>query len=82
MGKKLRAIHLLLLFGFMINVALLTIDAITVWNFSSTKVEIEYGVTSVPNPLYFGLFGIACIMILSGTFAFTGLWLRKSELPA
>lgn len=82
MGKKLRAIHLLLLFGFMINVALLTIDAITVWNFSRTKVEIEYGVTSVPNPLYFGLFGIACIMILGGTLAFTGLWLRKSELPA
>lgn len=82
MGKKLRAIGLLLFFGFMINVALLTIDAITVWNFSSTKVEIEYGVTSVPNPLYFGLFGIACIMILSGIIAFTGLWLRKSKLPA
>jgi len=82
MGKKLRTIGLLLLFGFMINGALLLIDNLTVWNFSSTRVEIEYGVTSVPNPLYFGLFGIACIMIVSGIFAFTGLWLRKSELLA
>jgi len=82
MGKKLRTIGLLLLFGFMINVALLVIDNLTLWNFSSTRVEIEYGVTSVPNPLYFGLFGIACIMILSGIFAFTGLWLRKAELLA
>jgi len=82
MGKKLRAIGLLLLFGFIINGALLLIDNLSVWNFSSTKVEIEYGVTSVPNPLYFGLFGIACIMIVSGIFAFTGLWLRKSELLA
>jgi len=82
MGKKLRAIGLLLLFGFIINVALLTIDALTLWNFSSTRVEIEYGFSSVPNPLYFGLFGITCAMILSGIFAFTGLWLRKSELLA
>ena len=82
MGKKLRAIGLLLLFGFMINVALLTIDSLALWNFSSTRVEIEYGVTSVPNPLYFSVFGIACAMILSGIFAFTGLWLRKSELLA
>lgn len=82
MGKKLRAIGLLLLFGFMINGALLLIDNLTVWNFSSTKVEIEYGVTSVPNPLYFSVFGIACAMILSGIFAFTGVCLRKSELLA
>jgi len=82
MGKKLRAIGLLLLFGFMINVALLTIDALMLWNFSSTRVEIEYGFSSVPNPLYFGLFGVACIMILSGTVLFSGLWLRKSELLA
>jgi len=82
MGKKLRGIGLLLLFGFMINVALLTIDELTLWNFSSTSIEIEYGVTSVPNPLYFSVFGIACAMILSGIFAFTGLWLRKSELLA
>ena len=79
MGRKLRVVGFLLFCGVLINVALSTIDALTLWNFSSTRVEIEYGVTRVPNPLYLGLFGIACVMILSGIFAFTGLWLRKSE---
>jgi len=82
MGKKLRIVGLLFLSGILINVALLTIDALTLWNFSSTRVEIEHGVTRVPNPLYFGLFWIACTMILSGIVLFSGLWLRKSELLA
>ena len=80
-GKRLRIVYLLLLSGFLINVALITIDALMLWNFSSIRVEIEHGVTRTPNPVYFGLFGIACAMILSGIVAFTGLLLRKSELP-
>jgi len=79
-GKRLRIVYLLLLSGFLINVALMTIDAITLWNFSSTRVEIEYGVTRIPNSVYFGLFGIACAMMLGGAVAFSSLWLRKSEI--
>ena len=82
MGKKLRIVGFSLLSGVLINVALITIDALTLWNFSSTRVEIEHGITIVPNPLYFGLFGIACILILSGAVVFSGLWLRKTELLA
>jgi len=82
MGKKLRILGFLSFSGVLINAALLTMDALTLWNFSSTRVEIRYGVTRVPNPLYFGLFGIACIMILSGMVLFFGLWLRKSKLLA
>jgi hypothetical protein len=80
MGKKLRIVGFLLFGGALLNIALLTIDALTLWNFSSTRVEIEYGFSSVPNPLYLGLFGIASTMMLSGIFAFTSLWLRKSKL--
>ena len=82
MGKKLRIVGFLLFSGFLINVALITIDALTLWNFSSIRVEIEHGVTRVPNLTYFGLFGTACILILSGIVVFSGLWLRKSELLA
>lgn len=79
-GKNLRIVSFLLLSGFLINAALITIDALTLWNFSSIRIEIEHGVTRVPNPLYFGLFGTACAMILSGMVVFSGLWLRKPEL--
>lgn len=79
-GKRLRTVYLLLLSGFLINVALITMDALTLWNFSGTRVEIEHGVTIVPNPLYFGLFGIACAMIFSGIVAFSGLWLKNLNL--
>ena len=82
MGKKLRMVGFLLVSGVLLNVALLTIDALTLWNFSSTRVEIEHGVTRVPDPMYFGLFWIVCTMILSGIVLFSGLWLRKSELLA
>lgn len=81
-GEKLRIVGFFLLSGVLINAALITIDALTLWNFSSFRVEIEHGVTRVPNPLYFGLFGISCAMILSGIVVFSGLWLRKSELLA
>ncbi len=82
MGKNLRIAGLLLLCGVLMNAALITIDTLTLWNFSSTHAEIESGVTRVSNPLYFGLFGISCILILSGVVIFSGLWLRKTELLA
>ena len=58
MGKKLRIVGFLLFSGILLNVALITVDALTLWNFSSTRVEIEHGVTRVPNLcilVYFGL---------------------------
>jgi len=73
-GKKLRLVGLLPFSGVMINIALLTIDALTLWNFSGTRMETQYGVTRIPNPLYYGLLGIACILILGGLAAFVGLW--------
>jgi hypothetical protein len=79
MGKKLRIVGFSLFFGVLMNVALLTIDALMFWNLSSIRVEIEHGVTRIPNLLYFGLFGTACILILGGIAVFSGLWLRKSK---
>ena len=80
MGKKLRILGFLLLSGVLINVALIATDTLTLWNFSSVRVEIEHGVTRVPNPLYFGLFGISCAMMLGGIVVLCGLWLKESEL--
>jgi hypothetical protein len=78
-GKKLRATGLLPLSGFLTNVTLVTIDNITFWNFSGTRVETPNGITRIPNPTYFALLGISCILILSGFVAFTSLWIKHHK---
>ena len=78
-GKKLRAVGLLPLAGFLTNATLIIIDNITSWNFSGTRVETPNGITRIPNPIYFGLLGIGCILILSGSVAFTGLWIKHHK---
>jgi len=79
MGNKLRAVGLLPLSGFLTNVTLVTIDNITFWNFSGTRVETPNGITRIPNPIYFALLGISCILILSGFVAFTSLWIKHHK---
>ena len=79
MGNKLRAVGLLPLSGFFTNATLITIDSITSWNFSGTRVEIPNGMTRIPNPTYFALLGISCILMLSGFVAFISLWIKHHQ---